>query len=120
MFPFFFILEILGLFRLDPTKERVGLDISHRKGSAYDIPGDETQKDIELNQTNICQSIEDQKLAEMLIESLFVVIYHEESNQKPKDCFTWTSKNSQTLHNILYAILPVTSVILFLIYWFVL
>jgi len=37
MTPFFFILKILGLFRVDPTEERVGLDISHHKGSAYDI-----------------------------------------------------------------------------------
>lgn len=37
MTPFFFILKALGLFRVDPTEERVGLDISHHKGSAYDI-----------------------------------------------------------------------------------
>ena len=48
MFPFLFILKILGLFRVDPTEERVGLDISHHKGSAYDMPSDATQKDVDI------------------------------------------------------------------------
>ncbi len=39
MFPFFTILKILGLFRVDPLEEKVGLDISHHKGSAYDMAG---------------------------------------------------------------------------------
>jgi Amt family ammonium transporter len=40
MTPFFYILNILGMFRVDPLEEHVGLDISHHKGSAYnfDIP----------------------------------------------------------------------------------
>jgi len=37
MFPFFFILSNLGMFRVDPLDEEVGLDISHHKGSAYDL-----------------------------------------------------------------------------------
>jgi len=37
MTPFFFIINMLGLFRVDPTEEKVGLDISHHKGAAYDL-----------------------------------------------------------------------------------
>jgi Amt family ammonium transporter len=37
MTPFFLILNALGLFRVDPTEEKVGLDISHHKGAAYDM-----------------------------------------------------------------------------------
>lgn len=37
MTPFFIIINALGLFRVDPTEERVGLDISHHKGGAYDF-----------------------------------------------------------------------------------
>jgi len=37
MTPFFVIINMLGLFRVDPTEERVGLDISHHKGAAYDM-----------------------------------------------------------------------------------
>jgi len=37
MIPFFLVLNMLGLFRVDPLEEEVGLDISHHKGSAYDL-----------------------------------------------------------------------------------
>merc|ERR1719446_1768598 len=37
MTPFFLILNFMGLFRVDPTEEKVGLDISHHKGAAYDL-----------------------------------------------------------------------------------
>lgn len=37
MTPFFLILNALGMFRVDPLEEEVGLDISHHKGSAYDL-----------------------------------------------------------------------------------
>lgn len=37
MTPFFFLINMLGLFRVDPTEEKVGLDISHHKGAAYDL-----------------------------------------------------------------------------------
>merc|ERR1719326_2534975 len=37
MFPFFFVLSNFGMFRVDPLDEEVGLDISHHKGSAYDL-----------------------------------------------------------------------------------
>jgi len=37
MTPFFFVINALGLFRVDPTEEKVGLDISHHKGAAYDL-----------------------------------------------------------------------------------
>merc|ERR1719361_2950607 len=39
MYPFFFTLNMLGMFRVDPLDEEVGLDISHHKGSAYDLDG---------------------------------------------------------------------------------
>lgn len=39
MVPFFMILNFLGMFRVDPLEEEVGLDISHHKGAAYDLTG---------------------------------------------------------------------------------
>lgn len=39
MTPYFHLLNILGLFRVDSLEEEVGLDISHHKGAAYDISG---------------------------------------------------------------------------------
>jgi Amt family ammonium transporter len=39
MVPFFLALNALGMFRVDPIEERVGLDISHHKGAAYDLTG---------------------------------------------------------------------------------
>jgi len=39
MTPFFHILNVLGLFRVDTVEEEVGLDISHHKGAAYDLSG---------------------------------------------------------------------------------
>jgi len=41
MTPFFFILNMIGMFRVDPLEEKVGLDISHHKGAAYDLTGPE-------------------------------------------------------------------------------
>ncbi len=37
MTPFFIALNALGMFRVDPIEEKVGLDISHHKGAAYDL-----------------------------------------------------------------------------------
>lgn len=37
MTPFFYVLNMLGMFRVDPLEEKVGLDISHHKGAAYDL-----------------------------------------------------------------------------------
>jgi len=37
MTPFFLTLNALGMFRVDPLEEEVGLDISHHRGSAYDL-----------------------------------------------------------------------------------
>merc|ERR1712106_636640 len=46
MTPFFVIINALGLFRVDATEERVGLDISHHKGAAYDMkPADQADID---------------------------------------------------------------------------
>jgi Amt family ammonium transporter len=39
MTPFFILLNALGMFRVDPVEEKVGLDISHHKGAAYDLTG---------------------------------------------------------------------------------
>jgi len=37
MTPFSYLLQFLGIFRVDATEEKVGLDISHHKGAAYDL-----------------------------------------------------------------------------------
>lgn len=37
MFPFFTLLNAAGMFRVDALEEEVGLDISHHRGSAYDL-----------------------------------------------------------------------------------
>jgi len=37
MTPFFIGLNFLGMFRVDPLEEKVGLDISHHKGAAYNL-----------------------------------------------------------------------------------
>lgn len=37
MIPFFMLLKAAGMFRVDPLEEEVGLDISHHRGSAYDL-----------------------------------------------------------------------------------
>jgi Amt family ammonium transporter len=39
MTPFFIGLNALGMLRVDPMEEKVGLDISHHKGAAYDLTG---------------------------------------------------------------------------------
>jgi len=39
MTPFFIGLNFLNMFRVDPLEEEVGLDISHHRGSAYDLSG---------------------------------------------------------------------------------
>lgn len=46
MTPFFIALKVLGLFRVDPQEEKVGLDISHHHGAAYDMSGP-AQEDVE-------------------------------------------------------------------------
>jgi len=37
MTPFFILLNVLGIFRVDALEEEVGLDISHHRGTAYDL-----------------------------------------------------------------------------------
>ena len=39
MTPFFMALNAMGMFRVDPLEEEVGLDISHHRGAAYDLSG---------------------------------------------------------------------------------
>jgi Amt family ammonium transporter len=46
MTPFFMALNALGMFRVDPLEEEVGLDISHHRGAAYDLTAPK-QEDIE-------------------------------------------------------------------------
>lgn len=40
MMPFFFVLNKLGMLRVDEAEERMGLDVSHHGGSAYEADGD--------------------------------------------------------------------------------
>jgi len=47
MTPFFYMLLIAGMFRVDALEEEVGLDISHHRGGAYDITGSAKQEDVE-------------------------------------------------------------------------
>lgn len=51
MLPFFSILKYIGWFRVDPMEEKVGLDISHHKGAAYDLtgPGDEVNAEYQAS-----------------------------------------------------------------------
>lgn len=37
MTPFFILLNAMGIFRVDALEEEVGLDISHHRGTAYDL-----------------------------------------------------------------------------------
>lgn len=46
MIPFFGVLNMLGMFRVDPDEEKVGLDISHHKGAAYSLEAPD-QKDVD-------------------------------------------------------------------------
>jgi Amt family ammonium transporter len=46
MTPFFLTLNALGMFRVDPLEEEVGLDISHHRGAAYDLSSAK-QEDVE-------------------------------------------------------------------------
>jgi Amt family ammonium transporter len=46
MIPFFIVLNVTGMFRVDPLEEEVGLDLAHHRGTAYDLSGPK-QADIE-------------------------------------------------------------------------
>jgi len=46
MIPFFTVLNLLGMFRVDAIEEEVGLDISHHRGAAYDL-STAKQEDVE-------------------------------------------------------------------------
>lgn len=46
MTPFFLLLNACGIFRVDPLEEEVGLDISHHRGTAYDLTSAK-QQDVE-------------------------------------------------------------------------
>jgi Amt family ammonium transporter len=52
MTPFFIILKMAGMFRVDALEEDVGLDISHHRGAAYDLSGphpDDVEKLMEVH-----------------------------------------------------------------------
>jgi Amt family ammonium transporter len=52
MTPFFYVLLLAGMFRVDPLEEEVGLDISHHRGAAYDMSGpnpDDVEKLMEIH-----------------------------------------------------------------------
>jgi len=51
MTPYFHLLNVLGLFRVDALEEEVGLDISHHKGAAYDLSGP-TEGELEKYELN--------------------------------------------------------------------
>ena len=47
---FFYVLNMLGMFRIDPLEEEVGMDISRHKGSAYDMDASAPKEKVdELN-----------------------------------------------------------------------
>ena len=48
MTPFFLVLTAAGMFRVDQLEEDVGLDISHHRGSAYDMSGPDDEHVKEL------------------------------------------------------------------------
>lgn len=54
MTPFFVLLNMLGMFRVDSLEEEVGLDISHHKGAAYDYsgPDQDTVDKFEVNRSS--------------------------------------------------------------------
>jgi Amt family ammonium transporter len=51
MIPYFILLNMMGLFRVDALEEEVGLDISHHKGAAYDMsgPSDDAKEKYEIS-----------------------------------------------------------------------
>ena len=53
MVPFFLILRLCNLLRVDPEEEKKGLDISHHKGSAYNMNEVEL---IEVDSNSSCSS----------------------------------------------------------------
>lgn len=51
MTPFFIGLNALGMLRVDPIEEKVGLDISHHKGAAYALDGP-TAEEVDAYETS--------------------------------------------------------------------
>merc|ERR1739844_803966 len=51
MTPFFIGLNLLGMLRVDPVEEKVGLDISHHKGAAYALDGP-TAEEVDAYETS--------------------------------------------------------------------
>lgn len=57
MIPFFFILKQVGLLRVDPEEEHMGLDVSHHGGSAY-ADADEEAKVKKYADTGLKEELE--------------------------------------------------------------
>jgi Amt family ammonium transporter len=59
MTPFFIGLNLLGMLRVDPVEEKVGLDISHHKGAAYALDGP-TAEEIDAYETSHGEKFKDE------------------------------------------------------------
>merc|ERR1719446_1446103 len=59
MTPFFIGLNMLGMLRVDPVEEKVGLDISHHKGAAYALDGP-TAEEIDAYETSHGEKFKDE------------------------------------------------------------
>jgi Amt family ammonium transporter len=64
MFPFFYILKKVGLFRVSPEVEAQGLDVSHHGGSAY--PHDKSGKGADAGMAMLSSDMIDRKIEEAL------------------------------------------------------
>jgi len=56
MTPFFLVLKLSGVLRVDPVEERVGMDYSHHKGSAYHFSGPTAAEIHQLDELHESQS----------------------------------------------------------------
>jgi len=59
MTPFFIGLNFLGMLRVDPVEEKVGLDISHHKGAAYALEGP-TAEEMDAYETSHGEKFKDE------------------------------------------------------------
>jgi len=78
MLPFFIILRMLGMFRVDSFEEDIGLDQSHHKGAAYNLGGDVTKDEPEA------EPVEEESESESEPE--------DEESAKPEEEKAWHQK----------------------------
>lgn len=69
MTPFFFVLNALGMFRVDEIEEDVGLDISHHRGAAYDL-SPAKEEDVERLIASHHGNVEPPKRVEQVVEPI--------------------------------------------------